>query len=339
MQNPVPPTPTSSAPANGGTPVPTPIGFWEALSTRLPTVDNLAQFVLVTLLATLAKCGVDDYARNIERTKMVDTYTKVLTTPNKAANISGQNFALITLDRLYTTSLKWYQAHDSERRADDSLVFNIAEEMWRVRKASPPKAGDSSVIDQARLDLAARIMRHRDPLRFQDLSASYELAELKKVRSFPDASLAGTEQPFSELPVAIDRINPLGYVGSGAPLTAVFDTVTTKTTQADTGLKICYIQFRVFPRRIAQQLQTLFQQSAWTAPDAERVGGKYGCSVRYYYAEDRVKAEKALVTTQSFMKSQPSSPEVTLVSLVSRKLRGKVPHGQIEVWISPGVNK
>ena len=311
----------------------------EWLGNQLPTISGLTQFLLITLLGIFAKCGVDDYARNIERTRMIKDLTETLTKSRKEANISSQNFALLTLDRLYTNpGLKWYQRDNAERQADDSLLFGIAEEMWRVRKASPTKSGDSSNIDQARLNLAARIMRHRDPARFQELAVSYELGEIEKVRSFADAPAAGVEQPFSDLPIAADRINPLKDNENGRGPESMGDTLTIGANQIDRSRKLCYIQFRGFPRRIAQQLQNQFQQQGWTAPGVERVDGKYGCSVRYYFATDAAKAKKALGITQDFLKSQNDPSLVVLMPLTNRKLKGTVPHGQIEVWISLNTN-
>ncbi|WP_310396660.1 hypothetical protein [Hymenobacter sp.] len=325
------------------TPDPTP--HKDSLSDRiagwLPNLTGITQLVMVTLLGVLAKCGADDYARNVERTKMIKDLTETLTKPQSEANISSQNFALLTLDRLYTNpSLKWYQRANEERQADDSLIFSIAEEMWRVRKALPKKPGDGDVIDQARLDLAARIMQHRDRTRYQSLHDAYEMGQQQKTRSLPDAPLAGTEQPFADLAISATRLRPSpgpAVAGSQVPASAP-DTSAVGAGPAaplDVAPKICYIQFRGFPRPVAQQLQLQFQQRGWLAPGVERVAGKYRCSVRYYFAEDHAKAQKAQAITQAFLASLNDTSRVVLQSLGRRKPPQRVPHGQVEVWVRP----
>ena len=324
-------------------PTPSKVSISDRIAGWLPNLTGIIQLVMVTLLGVLAKCGADDYARNIERTRMIKDLTETLTKPLPEANISSQNLALLTLDRLYTNpSLKWYQRASEERQADDSLIFSIAEEMWRVRKALPKKPGDSGVIDQARLDLAARIMQHRDRIRYQSLHDAYEMGQQQKTRSLPDAPLTGTEQPFADLAISSTRLTPslepTVEVAAGRSPSSVLDTSAAGASPPappDAAPKICYIQFRGFPRPVAQRLQLQFQQRGWLAPGVERVAGKYRCSVRYYFAEDRTNAQKAQVIAQAFLVSLDDTSRVVLQSLARRKPPHRVPRGQVEVWVRP----
>ena len=317
----MPTTPNEATPQDG----PKPPDTWDKLNTRIPVLNSLAQFVLVTLLGFFAKCSIDDYTHNMERTKRVDDLTTSLSTQETDKDITKRNLALVTLDRLYSNPKpkvwQWQRYFsDDESRADDSLMFNIAEEVYRARMATPV-AGDTTQ-GRARLNLAARIMNRRDTARGNALVRSFKAAAVGKTRS--SANAANTVSP--QLPAKL-----LIASGNEALLKTPIDEGVAYGADAKAT---CFIQFRELTRTTAQKLQQEFLQQGWNAPGVERVAGSYGCSVRYFFAADEGTAKKALARTQTFMQSQPGSPSVTLMSLENRKLEGKVPHGQIEVWLS-----
>jgi hypothetical protein len=322
---------TSDLPPDPGPPAPKPPTAWDQLGTRVPILNSLAQFLLVTLLGTFAKCSVDDYTHNVERTKRVEDLTTALATQDTDKDITKRNLVLVTLDRLYSEPAAkpgWWRRHfpDKERQADDSLIFDIAEEVYRARMATRFKP-EELALAQTRLSLAARIMSRRDSGRAKALLDSYKVAAGGKIRSTADTSAVAT-QSVASVPIA---------PGNKALLET---TITLDSTGKAAPQPYCYIQFRVFTRATAQKLQQAFQQRGWQAPGVERVAGSYGCSVRYYFEQDAAKAKIALQMTQEFVQAQPGPPpQVGLVSLVDKKLEGKVPHGQIEVWLSPGAGK
>ncbi|PJJ48541.1 hypothetical protein [Hymenobacter chitinivorans] len=317
-------------------PNPPPDG-WDKLNARIPILNSLAQFVLVTLLGFFAKCSVDDYTHNMERTKRVDELTAALASLDSGQDITKRNLALVTLDRLYSHARPGWQPAvlgSAENEADDSLMFNIAEEIYRARMATPVGPGDTAQV-LARLNLAARIMGRRDPDRAAALLASFTAAAKERTRSSAnaDSSVTLAAALLPSLPIAPENRTLLDP-SAAAPASAPAEDAAILTTPPT-----CYIQFREFPRATAQQLQQRFQQEGWEAPGVERVDGKYGNSVRYYFAADSATAAEVLRTTQAFLNTLPGTPRATLLSLTGRKLAGTVPPGQIEVWLSRGEKK
>lgn len=297
---------------------------WGVLSARLPLVNSLAQLVLVTLLGSFAKCSVEEYTHNMERTKRVDDLTAALSTQETDRDITKRNLALVTLDRIYSNpNPSWWQGFFSadEQQADDSLMFSIAEEVYRAGIATTP--GVDKTLFKTRLNLARRIMCRRDPKRGEVfLNTVYQSTA---AISSADTTTALSAQPANSIPIApenralVREITAINAPGSGP------------SNEPD---KFCYIQFRAFKRETAEQLQRQLQGKKWNVPGVERKEGNYACSVRYFFPEDSTKARKALLLTQDFLNTLPGKPKVLLLPLTNKKFAG-VRAGQIEIWISP----
>ncbi|MGY2134473.1 hypothetical protein ACW9KT_19755 [Hymenobacter sp. HD11105] len=289
---------------------------WGMLNTRLPIVNSLAQLVLVTLLGTFAKCSVEEYTHNMERTKRVDDLTTALSTQETDRDITKRNLALVTLDRIYSNpNPSWWQGFFSadEQQADDSLMFSIAEEVYRAGIATTP--GVDKTLFKTRLNLARRIMCRRDPKRGKAfLETVYQSTT---TISSADTTSTLAAQPANSIPIAPEN-----------------RALVQEITAINEPDKFCYIQFRAFKRATAQQLQQQLQKKEWNVPGVERKEGNYACTVRYFFPEDSAKAEKALQVTQDFLNTLPNKPKVRLLPLTNKKFAG-VRAGQIEIWISP----